>query len=68
MRQLPLSGPAVSEVASRVPIRRLLLQGFPYSICYAVFASHLQVLAVAHTSRLPGYWLSRVTLRTRAKK
>ena len=37
------------------------LEGFPYSICYVVFSSHVQVLAVAHTSRKPGYWLSRVT-------
>jgi len=61
MRRFPLSGPAVAAVGSRVPIRRLLVEGFPYSICYVVFTSHVQVLAIAHTSRKPGYWLSRVS-------
>jgi plasmid stabilization system protein ParE len=68
MRRFPLSGPAVAAVQSRVPIRRLLLEGFPYSLCYAVFSTHVQVLAIAHTSRKPGYWLSRVSQRPGRRK
>jgi hypothetical protein len=29
-------------------------------IVYAVLADHLVVIAVAHTSRRPGYWFTRV--------
>lgn len=39
--------------------RRAVLQAFPYAIFYRVFDSRVVVMAVAHTSRRPGYWLSR---------
>ena len=39
--------------------RRYVLQGFPYSIIYRQLADALQVVAVAHHKRRPGYWHSR---------
>jgi len=36
--------------------RRWLIRRFPYLIVYRVEGSFLHVLAVAHTSRKPGYW------------
>jgi plasmid stabilization system protein ParE len=39
--------------------RRLVMKHFPYSIIYAVVPDEIQVLAVAHQSRRPGYWRNR---------
>ena len=41
------------------PFRRMLLARFPYLIFYTVRDSCVEVHAIAHTSRRPGYWLSR---------
>ncbi|MCA9727760.1 MAG: type II toxin-antitoxin system RelE/ParE family toxin [Candidatus Eisenbacteria bacterium] len=42
------------------PIRRALLRRFPFAIAYQVFEDRVFVLAVAHTSRRPLYWVTRV--------
>lgn len=39
--------------------RRLVMRHFPYSIIYSIAAQGIQVLAVAHQSRRPGYWRKR---------
>ncbi|HET9766744.1 MAG TPA: type II toxin-antitoxin system RelE/ParE family toxin [Thermoanaerobaculia bacterium] len=39
--------------------RRYVLHGFPYSVIYRELADHIQVVAVAHGKRKPGYWRSR---------
>lgn len=39
--------------------RRLVMRHFPYSIIYAIAAQEIQVLAVAHQRRYPGYWQER---------
>jgi plasmid stabilization system protein ParE len=39
--------------------RRYVLSGFPYSIIYRELGDILQVIAVAHHKRRPGYWHSR---------
>lgn len=43
------------------PIRRVVLDRFPHSIAYQVFATHVLVLAVAHDSRRPFYWRNRTS-------
>ena len=50
------------ELGARVDgvIRHFVLQRFPFSIIYAVIPELLYVLAIAHGSRRPGYWVSRV--------
>jgi toxin ParE1/3/4 len=40
-------------------IRRFLLHRFPYYVAYEVVSDEVVVLAVAHTSRSPNYWLRR---------
>jgi toxin ParE1/3/4 len=40
-------------------LRRLTLRNFPFSLIYAISPATLQILAVAHQSRLPGYWRRR---------
>jgi plasmid stabilization system protein ParE len=39
--------------------RRLLAPRFPYIIIYEVRADLIEVLAVAHGSRIPDYWAER---------
>lgn len=40
-------------------IRRFVVDRFPYCIGYQVYDEHVLILAVAHTSRRPSYWLHR---------
>lgn len=42
------------------PVRRCLVQQFPYALPYLVQKTCVEILAVAHTSRKPMYWLDRV--------
>jgi len=41
--------------------RKYLIHGFPYVVIYRIEGTFLYVLAVAHTSRKPGYWMARDT-------
>ena len=40
--------------------RRYLLRRFPYILVYRERDNEIQVVAVAHTSRKPGYWKKRL--------
>jgi plasmid stabilization system protein ParE len=40
--------------------RRKTLRGFPYSIIYLQGPGSIDVVAVAHQRRDPGYWLDRL--------
>ena len=44
-------------------IRRVALKKFPFSIFYRPEADSVVIFAVAHHSRLPGYWRNRVPER-----
>ena len=39
--------------------RSVFIQRFPFSIVYQIEGDTVYVVAVAHTSRRPGYWLKR---------
>lgn len=39
--------------------RTLALHSFPYSLIYRLQADVIRVLAIAHHSRRPGYWVGR---------
>jgi hypothetical protein len=43
-----------------VPVRRVVLDQFPYSIAYQAFPEHVWVVAIAHWSKAPFYWMRRV--------
>lgn len=40
--------------------RRVVVKDFPFSLIYKSFAEGIAIFAVAHQSRLPGYWNARV--------
>jgi len=39
--------------------RKFLFRRFPYGVIYRITESAIQVIAVAHGRRRPGYWKSR---------
>ena len=45
----------LDEAIHRRPVRR-----FPYHVVYLELPDRLQVLAVAHDRRRPGYWVGRL--------
>lgn len=45
--------------------RRYLMKRFPYLVVYRVIKDRLQVIAVAHGKRKPGYWRRRLKMPRR---
>ncbi len=39
--------------------RRFVMKHFPYAVIYTIADEEIQILAVAHHSRSPGYWRKR---------
>ncbi len=55
---------AVLEAPYRWPrihvrFRRYIMRNFPFSVVYAALPAAIEVIAVAHHRRRPGYWLAR---------
>lgn len=46
----------------RTEVRKYVLKRFPYMIFYIDYPEYIRVLAVAHTSRRPGYWKTRIAV------
>lgn len=56
------AAPAASSPWTNRPMfRKGLLRRFPYVIVYEEREDRLNLLAIAHTSRRPGYWAARKT-------
>lgn len=53
MRQPEAGAPAAEQT------RRFRLGKFPYSLVYRLQGNVITVIAVAHQSRQPGYWVGR---------
>ncbi len=43
----------------RGDVRKRLVAGFPFTLLYSIEMDQIFVVAVAHQSRRPGYWLKR---------
>ena len=39
---------------------RVILKHFPYSVVFRELAQKIQIIAVAHAKRRPGYWMKRL--------
>jgi plasmid stabilization system protein ParE len=46
--------------AGRSGTRKYVLRRFPFAVVYRIAAEAIQVLAVAHGHRRPGYWKNRL--------
>ena len=47
--------------------RRRVMKKFPYILVYEVRSDTLEIVAVAHTKREPGYWVERIRTTDTAK-
>ena len=56
----PEIGGAVQRLRFRETVRRIRLSHFPFLLIYRERDDHLEVIALAHTSRKPRYWRSRL--------
>ena len=56
LAEAPQRWPEFIAGARRYPLRR-----FPYWVIYRVMPVSLQIIAVAHARRRPGYWRSRLS-------
>lgn len=62
MATSPGSFPKLETLPANEPYRRALLKVFRYAVIFEILEEEeLVVVAVAHTSRKPNYWLSRLT-------
>jgi toxin ParE1/3/4 len=43
-------------------VRKYVLLRFPYLIFYVDYPNLVRILAIAHTSRRPGYWKKRIAV------
>lgn len=55
--------PKSFSLDSSLDIRRIVMQRFPFNVLYREAGNTVQVLAVAHHRRHPGYWLGRVAVK-----
>jgi toxin ParE1/3/4 len=60
--RFPSSGPRVSipGLDLAYDVRRFPLDRFAYQVITAILGGQRAVIAVAHTSRRPGYWQTRL--------
>ncbi len=47
---------------TRALVRRFPLRRFPFFVIYRQRNDHVQIVALAHTSRKPNYWRTRLDL------
>ena len=57
--ELLLENPKVGAPVDK-NLHHFVLRRFPHSVIYAVMVDTLFIVAVAHSSREPGYWRSRI--------
>ena len=43
--------------------RRYVFPRYPFSLIYRLFDDYIEVIAIAHHSRRPGYWKRRARIR-----
>ena len=60
LQLMPQSAPRWTRIESTYEIRRAKVRRHPYLVVYAVLPDQLVVLAIAHTSKQPGYWRERL--------
>jgi len=48
--------------------RRMVMNRFPFNIVYRIVQYEIQILAVAHQHRKPGYWIKRIKNNNRIKE
>jgi len=60
LARFPETGPLIANAPGGYPLRAFLIGKFPYSIIAGSIDDVVTIVAIAHTSREPNYWHSRV--------
>ncbi len=60
LRTVPDASTPVPGVPSKLGVRRVFTKRFPYSVVFFVREGVVYVVAFAHSSRRPNYWLDRI--------
>jgi toxin ParE1/3/4 len=55
----PEAFPKLETLPDDEPFRRALLKVFPFAVIFERIDSEVVIVALAHTSRRPNYWLGR---------
>jgi toxin ParE1/3/4 len=58
--EYPEAAPRASVVPEGVNVRQRVIANFPFLLIYTIEPGGIRIEAVAHTSREPGYWRSRL--------
>jgi plasmid stabilization system protein ParE len=69
LNEIDYAAQQISEKPERFPAfeygtRRILFRRFPYSFIFRECAGGVEIVAVAHGHRRPGYWRSRLQAST----
>ena len=59
LRANPTRLPLLETAPPNLEVRRVLTARFPYKIIFEIIQNEVVVLAVAHGSRRPDYWIKR---------
>jgi plasmid stabilization system protein ParE len=64
-REVERAQTAIQESPERWPAylvgtKKYLLKRYPYLVVYHVAQSGIEIVAIAHASRKPGYWVDRL--------
>ena|SRR5258706_11296489 len=59
LEQFPNAGGKIEGVSLQSRARRIPVRTFPYHVVFVKLAETLEVIAVAHDRRRPGYWQRR---------
>jgi plasmid stabilization system protein ParE len=60
IRRWPHAAPLATDLPRDLIVRRAPVDQFPYRLVYLETPTAIRVLAVAHDSRRPNYWVNRI--------
>ena len=58
--EFPAAGTKLEGIAHELGVRRFAVGGFPYHLVYLEMDEQIRILAFAHDSREPEYWVRRL--------
>ncbi len=62
LRRLSGSAPRWPRLVGAFEVRKAVVKRQPYLVVYAILPEQIVILAIAHTSKQPGYWRERVAM------
>jgi hypothetical protein len=61
VQRWPHAAPLATGLPKELNVRRAPVESFPYRLVYLDTPTAIRVLAIAHESRRPNYWLERLS-------